>query len=281
MRPFVTAALALAATAAAAAPISQKSGAWWGDLATPTNNQVWMQADFVQPDATVAGTISFPITCTLPQPTTLKLSGITIQVDGNNIVGQNLYGTSAAAYLGRARTVLVDTTKFLDGWHELRARCYAAETAAGPALGHETQVTNGHQLYFKNGNAVIDSHAVTPGILDSHAWYDKDAATGDTINYVYVQLMNGKQLVAAPLTGIVGVTGRVSNAGATTIDHWVVKVDGQAVVELHGTQQLRTYDLDTRMFTNGAHELAMHGHGVARSGKQLAAEVRVPIVIAN
>lgn len=281
MRLLIATLIALFAVAASAAPISQKSGAWWGDLTTPNNNQLWMQADFVQPDATVAGTISFPITCTVPQPTTLKLTGIVIQVDGNNIVGQNLYGTNAAAFMGRARTVLVDTSKFIDGWHELRARCYAAETAAGLEHGRETQVTNGHQLYFKNGNAMTDSHAVTPGILDSHAWYDKDAATGDAINYVYVQLVNGKQLISAPLSGIVPITGRVTNAGTTTIDHWVVKMDGKAVVELHGTQQLRTYNLDTRAFANGAHELGFHGHGVARSGKQLAAEVRVPITIVN
>ena len=88
-------------------------------------------------------------------------------------------------------------------------------------------------------------------------------------------------LIDAPIRGIVPITGRVSHAGATTIDHWVLKVDGVAVVELHGIDSLHTYNLDTRQFANGPHTLAFHGHGVARSGKQLAGQVAVPIVIQN
>jgi hypothetical protein len=35
------------------------------------------------------------------------------------------------------------------------------------------------------------------------------------------------------------------------------------------------------MFSNGPHQLQFHGHGLARSGKQLAGQVEIPIVIQN
>lgn len=281
MRLFalLAASLATATAASAQTRISQKSGAWWGNIPTPTINQLWMQVDGVAPDATVSGNVSFNLTCSLPQPSTMRLTAVVLQVDGTNVRG--VYNANAVATLGQARTFTVDTTRFLDGWHELRARCYAVETAVGPELGKQTQVTNGHQLRFRNGNALTDSHSVMPGVLDSHAWYDSDAATGDAIHYVYVQLLNVHPLIDAPIRGIVPITGRVSHAGATTIDHWVLKVDGVAVVELHGIDSLHTYNLDTRQFANGPHTLAFHGHGVARSGKQLAGQVAVPIVIQN
>src|SRR5205807_1639670 len=126
--------------------------------------------------------------------------------------------------------------------------------------------------------ALTDSHSVTPGVLDSHAWYDTDAANGDVIHYVYVQLLNGHTLMAAPLSGVVPVTGRVSTAGATTAAHWVVKVDGVELVAFHDSTQLRTFQLDTRTLANGKHVLQFHGHGLARSGKQLAGQVEIPIV---
>ncbi len=196
-----------------AAGYTQKASSWWGDPAVPAPNHVEMTIDGVQPDATVNGTISFTLTCKLPQPSTLKLDTIVIQVDGNNV--QAYYGTSARAILGLPRTFNVDTTKFSDGWHELQARCYAMETTIGPELGKQTQVTNGHQLYFKNGNAFVDNRSVTPGIVDAHSWYDTDAATGDSIDYVYVQIVNVHPLIQAPLKGVVPVTGLVTNAGPT------------------------------------------------------------------
>ena len=279
---LAAAACCLASTAAlaqAAVPYTQKAGAWWGEVPTPKINEVWMQTGGVEPDATVHGTISFPVTCTLPQPSTLKLTGMVIQVDGHN--AQEYYGSHAAALLGQTRIFSVDTKRYTDGWHELRARCYATETAATAEHGHQTQVTNGHQLNFKNGNGKADSHGIVPGIVDSHAWYDSDAATGDTIHYVYVQLFHAHSLIDAPLHGIVPITGRVSSAGATTVGHWVVKVDGTALVEFHDATEMRTWQLDTRMLANGAHTLQFHGHALARSGKQLAAQVEVPIVVAN
>ena len=106
----------------------------------------------------------------------MKLDTIVIQVDGNNV--QAYYGSNARAILGLPRTFNVDTTKFSDGWHELRARCYGMETTAGPELGKQTQVTNGHQLYFKNGNAFIDNRSVTPGIVDTHSHLGVYAAPG-------------------------------------------------------------------------------------------------------
>jgi hypothetical protein len=271
--------LALASSAALAAPYTQKAAAWWGNPATPEVNHVVMTTEGVVPDEIVHGTLSFPITCTLPAPSTLKLTGMVIQIDGLN--GEGYYGTHAAALLGQRRTFTVDTSKYTDGWHELRTRCYAVETAAGPELGKQTQVTNGHQLFFKNGNALGDPHSAMIGVVDSHPWYDSDAATGDLIHYVYVQLLNIHSLVEAPLRGIVPVTGRVMNAGATTVAHWVLKIDGAVVTEFHDAVQLRTFQLDTRALANGQHTLQFHGHGLARSGKQLAGQVEVPIDVEN
>jgi hypothetical protein len=284
MRRFATRgiaiALALNAVPALAAGYTQKSSSWWGDPAVPAPNHVDVTLDGVVPDATVSGNISFTMTCALPQPNTLQVNTIVIQVDGTNV--QAYYGSNARAILAQARTFTVDTTKFPDGWHELRGRCYAAETAAGPELGKQTQVTNGHQLLFKNGNAGADNRSVIPGIVDAHSWYDTDAATGDAIGYAYVQIINVHPLVDAPLKGIVPVTGLVTNAGGpTTVAHWALKVDDVAIVEFHDATQMRTVNLDTRQLANGTHKLQFHGHVLARSGKQLAGQVEIPINVQN
>jgi len=271
--------LALIAVPALAAGYTQKSSSWWGNPAVPAPNHVDMIMDGIEPDATVSGIINFTLTCAFPPPSNLKVDTIVIQVDGTNV--QAYYGSNARAILGQPRTFTVDTTKFADGWHELRGRCYALETAAGPEQGKQTQVTNGHQLLFKNGNVFADNRSVTPGIVDAHSWYDTDAATGDAIAYVYVQLLNAHTLIDAPLRGVVPVTGLVTNAGPTTVAHWALKVDGVEIVEFHDAIQLRTVNLDTRMISNGAHKLQFHGHGLARSGKQLAGQVEIPIVVEN
>jgi hypothetical protein len=275
----IAVALALIAVPALAAGYTQKSSSWWGDPAVPAPNHVDMIMDGIVPDATVSGIVSFTLTCAFPPPSTLKLDTIVIQVDGTN--AQAYYGSNARAILGQPRTFTVDTTKFADGWHELRGRCYALETAAGPEQGKQTQVTNGHQLLFKNGNVFADNRSVIPGIVDAHSWYDTDAATGDAIAYVYVQLLNAHTLIDAPLRGVVPVTGLVTNAGPTTVAHWALKVDGVEIVEFHDATQLRTVNLDTRMISNGSHKLQFHGHGLARSGKQLAGQVEIPIVVEN
>ena len=275
----IAVALALIAVPALAAGYTQKSSTWWGDPAVPAPNHIDVTLDGVQPDATVSGNLSFTMTCALPQPSTLRVDTIVIQVDGTNV--QAYYGSNARAILGQPRTFTVDTTRFNDGWHELRGRCYAIETAAGPEFGKQTQVTNGHQLLFKNGNPFADNRSVIPGIVDAHSWYDTDAATGDAIGYVYVQILNVHPLVDAPLHGIVPVTGLVTNAGPTTVAHWALKVDDVTIVEFHDATQMRTYNLDTRQLSNGVHRLQFHGHGLARSGKQLAGQVEVPITVQN
>ena len=262
-----------------AAGHKQKSSSWWGDPAVPPPNHVEMTIEGVQPDITVSGNISFVLTCTLPQPSTMKLDTIVIQVDGSNV--QAYYGSNARAILGQPRTFTVDTTRFVDGWHELRARCYALETAAGPEFGHQTQVTNGHQLYFKNGNRFVDNRSVVPGIVDAHSWYDTDAFTGDQIGYLYVQILNAHTLLDAPLNGVVPMTGLVTNAGPTTIAHWALKVDDVVITEFHDATQMHTVNLDTRMLSNGPHILQFHGHGLTRSGRQLAGQVDIPIVVQN
>jgi hypothetical protein len=265
--------------ASAASATSTDAGAWWGDVATPDINQLWAHVDGITPDATVSGIINLRLTCSTPQPTTLALRGIVVQVDGANVV--TIYNAAAQALEGTPRVYSVDTRKFSDGWHELRARCYSMETKAGPDHGHLTQVTNGHQVNFKNGRPFVNNMAVREGMVDSHAWYDNDSKTGQFIGYVYAQIFNVHQLINGTLSGLVPITARVMTAGGAVVDHWAIKVDGNTLVEFHGSDQVHPYTLDTRKLTNGQHTFAFHGHGLAKSGKQLAGEVHVIITVRN
>jgi len=269
------------AESAIVTPIQQQSGAWWNHVEDPTVNQLWAKVDGVTPDAHVKGSVSFQLSCNTPAstsmtPSTLDASRLTLigQVDSTDVV------VISSVPSGSARTITLDTTKFPDGWHEIRIRCKAKETLAAEA-GKVTAVTNGFPLYFENGKAVGSGQNNGTNYVDAHAWYDKDPATGDAINYVYAQLKNVHSLIDAPLKGTVSVSGKVSNSGATTIDHFAVKIDGIPVAEFAGTTQTHTINLDTTKILNGAHLLSLHGHGMAASGKQLAAEVKVPITVAN
>ncbi len=263
---------------AAPSPIAytQRSSAWWGTSPTPAN-VVTVIAEDVRPDATVSGNVSVPVTCRIPSPSTLRLTAMCLQVDGLNAECH----FNAAVVDGQRRTLTIDSTKYTDGWHEIRARCFASETV-GPEQGHSTQTTNGHPLYFKNGKPIgAGSHSVQPGIVDTHPWYDTDVSTGDSIHYVYTQLLNIHSLVDAPLAGVVPVTGRVMNAGATTLSCFMLSIDGHVVLDLDDGTELHTTQLDTRQLSNGPHLLQLMGEGRARSGKLLRGLVEVPFVVAN
>ena len=148
--------------------IAMKSSAWWGDPANPNPNHVDATVDGVTPDAAVSGNVSFTLTCNLPAPSTLRLNGMMIQIDGNNI--QSIYGADARARLGIPQTFTFNTANYNDGWHEFRGRCFGEETTSGPNLGKLTEVTAGHQLHLVNGNVVSNSSHSIPGIVDSHAF---------------------------------------------------------------------------------------------------------------
>jgi hypothetical protein len=262
-------------------PIQQQSGAWWNHVDDPTVNQLWAKVDGVTPDAHVKGSVSFQLTCTVPpsmslKPDTLDAAHLSLlgQVDSTNVV------VISNVPSGSARTITIPTTQFADGWHEIRIRCKAKETLATEA-GKVTAITNGFPLYFENGKAIGSGQNHGTNYVDAHGWYDTDPATGDAINYVYAQLKNVHSLIDAPLKGTVSVSGRAWNSGATTIDHFAVKIDGIVIAQFAGTTQTRTISLDTTKLSNGAHTLSMHSHGMAASGKQLAAEAKVPITISN
>lgn len=264
--------------------ITMKSSAWWGDPNVPAPNHVDATVDLVTPDAQVAGNVTFILTCNLPQPSTLRLNGMMIQIDGNNIA--SYFGQAARDRLGVPQTFTFNTNAFNDGWHEFRGRCFGEETTPGPDLGELTEVTAGHQLHLVNGNVVSNSSHSIPGIVDSHAWYGVDSATRTEIDYVYVQIENVHSLIDAPLSGTVSFTGNVFPSGAATIDHWKLMVDGVAVAEYHGTTQERTVSLDSTRFTDGQHKLQFHGHGLAPghspdSQRQLAGQVEIPVTISN
>jgi hypothetical protein len=266
--------------------LSMKSSAWWGNLATPERNHVEAVVDGVTPDATVTGNYTFTLTCNLPQPSTFRLNGIMVQIDGTNI--QSYFGADARSRLGIPQTFTVNTATFpSNGWHELRARCFGEETQ-GVETGKLTELTAGHQLFLNNpGKTQSNSSHSIRGIVDSHAWYDVDVNTGIPIDYVYVQIKDVHALTDAPLSGSVPFTGIVSPSGPAIIDHWMLMVDGVAMFEYHGSTQQRTIMLDTTTLSNGAHSLQFHGHGRAPnpdgtpSNRQLAGQVEVPITVSN
>lgn len=254
--------------------ITQRAGAWWGDVSTPTMNQVWVQAEGVTPDGRVSGDLSWAVTGQLPSPTTMTLYSLIAQVDSKDVMKIN------DVKPGETRILTIPTKDFPDGWHEIRIRAKAQETI-GPGAGKVTAVTNGHPIYFANGNAIGTGQNTGTNYVDSHAWYDIDTATGKKIGYVYAQLRNVHSLIDAPLSGTVAVSGRVRKSGETRIDHWMVKVDNLPIFQSHGPTETQSISLDTTQFPNGPHLLSFHGHGLGASGKQLAAQVDVQIVIQN
>ena len=268
--------------------LTMKSSAWWGDPNFPDKNHVDATVDLVTPDATVSGNVTFILTCNLPQPSTLKLNGMMIQMDGNNIA--SYFGTNAQNRLGLPQSFTFNPADYApDGLHEFRGRCFGEETA-GAEIGKLTEVTAGHQLHLAYNRQVSDSsHSIPGGIVDSHAWYDVDVSypNGGTIDYVYVQIENVHPLIDTPLSGSVQFTGKVTASRSdVTIDHWKLMVDGVAVAEFHGTTSERTVSLDTTTLTDGQHKLQFHGHGLAPghppdSQKQLAGQVEIPITVSN
>ena len=259
--------------------LSMTSSTWWGDVANPAPNHVEAVVEGLTPDATVSGSLTLTLTCKLPQPSTLRLNGMVVQIDGTNL--EEHYGADARSRLGIPQTFTINTAAFPNnGWHEIRARCFGEETQGD--VGKLTELSAGHQVFLNNpGKSQLDSSHSISGIVDSHGWYDVDSITGDAIGYVYAQIKNVHSLTDAPLSGTVSFTGNVFNSGPTTIDHWKLMVDGVAVAEFHGTTQQRTVPLDTTTLTDGQHKLQFHGHGIARSGKQLASQVEVPITVSN
>ena len=265
-----------------APPLTQQSGAWWNNHAmdppSAQTNEVWAEVAGAVPDHQVKGSLTLTVTCHLPVVggNTLQLHRMAAQVDSTTVV----QWTPPAVAVDTPKTVTIATQNFSDGYHELRVRCFGEETQ-GPETGKITAVTNGFPVIFANGNATGSGQNSGTDYVDAHAWYANDIATGDFIGYVYAQLNGVHALTDAPIRGVVPINGRVRNSGATTIDHWMVMVDSTVIAMFHGTTQTYSISLDTTKFANGEHLLKFHGHGLARSGKQLAAQVMVKVTIQN
>ena len=263
-----------------AAPLVQSSGAWWNDKsmlgATGQIDEVWAEVGNVLVDHQVSGNLTMPVTCHLPAVAgnTLTVVDMIAQVDSTNVVSISNPGVDVT------HNLTIQTSKFKDGYHEIRVRCKAEQTQ-GTEKGKITAVTNGFPIVFANGTGTGSGQNSGTDYVDAHAWYSTDIATGDAINYVYAQLNGVHELTDKPIKGTVNVNGRVRNSGATTIDHWMLTVDDTIVIMFHGTTQTRTVPFDTTKFANGKHVLKFHGHGLAKSGKQLAAQVNVTIDIEN
>jgi hypothetical protein len=262
-------------------PIKMRSGSWWGDVATPLVNQLWGEVADATPGKSITGPQTFHWSCNLPKfdgfGQTLKLTSANFSFDSD--VQQ-----SFSASPGQVLSYTLDPSKYTAGWHEVRIRCKAAETT-GSETGKVTAITAGFPVQIKGGTSIAN-HSGT-NFVDTHGWYDRG------VDYAYATILNISEVVGKPLSGVIALklTARVS--GDTTLDHFMVKIDGVIAkspdgvpIEFHGTTKERTVYIDTRTLANGTHTLAMHSHGLEtasseKPGKQIASQIEVTIDVRN
>lgn len=265
------------------APIPMRSGAWWGDTATPLINQVWGEVLNATPGRNFTAPFTFQWTCSLPKFTgfaqTLKLTTGSFSVDSS--VQKSVSNPTPGAVL----SYTLDPAKYSAGWHEIRIRCKGTETV-GSETGEVTAITAGFPVQLRGGTTNYQNHSGT-NYVDTHGWYDRG------VEYVYATILNISDIVGRPQSGVIALDLRARRSGDTTLDHFMVKVDDQIALmsnglpaEFFGSTDRRTIYLDTRRWANGTHKLAMHSHGLETSsseqpGKQLASQVEVTITISN
>ena len=263
--------------------ISQRSGSWWGDVATPKNNQVWGELLNSIPGRNLTAPYTFNWKCELPRfdgaTQTLALSSTSFSL--NSSVLKSWSSPTA----GSTYSFTLDPTKYPAGWHEIRIRCKGKETV-GPETGKVTAITIGLPVQLRGGTSTNQNHSGT-NYVDTHGWYDRG------VGYTYATILNISEVVGQPLSGTASIKLKARVSGDTVLDHFMLKIDDQIVTlsdgrpaEFHGTTGDRTLQFDTRRYANGTHRLAMHSHGLEDSsseqpGKQLASQVEVTIRIQN
>lgn len=264
-------------------PVPMRSGAWWGSVATPLENQVWGEIVNATPGKNLTAPYTYRWKCTLPAfpyvRQSLRLSSTSFSVD-SRVVRSFSSPTAGAEY-----SYTIDPAAHGAGWHEIRIRCKAKETT-GPETGLVTAITAGFPLQLRGGTSSFQNHSGVD-YLDTHGWYDRG------VGYAYATFLDVSTLVGKPQSGTISLRLKARVSGDTTLDHFMLKIDGQIATladgrpaEFHGSTGDRTISIDTRRLSNGAHTFAMHSHGLEKStsedpGKQLAAQIELQVVVQN
>jgi hypothetical protein len=267
---------------ALSAPIPMRSGAWWGDTKTPLINQVWGEVQNATPGRNLTAPFTYQWSCAVPKldgnQQTLRLSSGSFSVD--SAVQKSFSNPTPGATL----SYTLDPAKYPAGWHEIRIRCKATETA-GAETGEVTAITAGFPIQIRGGTT--SSVHTGSNFVDTHGWYDRG------VDYVYATINNISEVVGKPQSGVIALDLRARRSGDTTLDHFMVKIDDKVApmsnglpAEFAGTTEKRTILIDTKRWPNGPHRLAMHSHGLEiggseAPGKQLAAQIEVTINIQN
>lgn len=266
------------------APIVQRAGAWWGDVSKPLVDQVWGEVINATPGKNLTSPFTFQWKCQLPvfpgNEQTLKLTSTSFSI--NSDVKQSWSNPAQ----NQLYSFTLDPAKYSSGWVEIRIRCKGTETV-GVETGEVTAITIGFPLQLRGGTSSSQNHSGT-NYVDTHGWYDRG------VDYVYATILNVSDLVGQPLSGTVALKLKARTSGDTTLDHFMVKIDGviarqasnNVPAEFFGTTGDRTIYIDTRQLSNGPHVLAMHSHGLERSGseqpgRQLASQSEVTINVQN
>jgi len=264
-------------------PIPQRAGAWWGDVKTPQQNQVWGEILNSTPGKNLTAPFTYQWKCSLPRfdgsPQTLQLRRTSFSVN-STIQKEWSYPTPDTVY-----SYTLDPAKYSSGWVEIRIRCHGRETS-GSETGNDTAITAGFPVQIRGGTSTSQNHSGTD-YLDTHGWYSRG------VDYVYATFLNLSQLVGVSQSGIIALKLKARVSGDTYLDHFMVKIDGVIATmsdgkpaEFFGSTGDRTIYIDTHRLTNGVHVFAMHAHGIEKSdseqpGKQLAAQSEIRVTVQN
>jgi hypothetical protein len=207
-----------------------------------------------------------------------------------------------------------------DGSIEQRFRCLAFEEADNPfdEVGVPSrkgdEVRNNFDVMAWFGDLVQErvsspdesaNHIPVPtqrtDILDGHAWYDEG------LHYAYSVPENATDLLGKTVSGVIELRswGLACKPGecdpSIGVHHHAIKIeigDKDYWVEQHFSapsdppipqsgDALVTFLLDTMQLSNGWHILSYHMHKIDKrdlaglNGKQLATEVKIPILVSN
>lgn len=259
-------------------PVRIRMGAWWGDVKTPLNNQIWVDCRNCVPGVNVTGKLTLSWSCELPKFSGAEqtLGSLTSQGGATESgVGFSRFSTTAGTLNSRT----LDFSGAAPGWYEARIRCQAKETT-GVDAGNTIFSTVAFPIQVKGGTATHSGHGNPGNGTHNHAWYDRG------IDYVYNGFANVPALVDAPLKGSVSIPLTASASGDSHLDHFKLMVDDVVVTEFFGTGTggKRTITLDTTKLSNGSHKLQYHAHAISdgyRAGQQLASQAELFISVQN
>jgi hypothetical protein len=255
--------------------VGMRSGAWWGDINANDTNQIWADVLDAIPGADLYEPFTFHFGCALPQSAAFKstvLDSASIQLDGTTLrTIDNPDATETFEYT-------LDPAQHQAGWHEIRIRCKAQETA-GTETDQVTAATAGFPIRLRGGTSSYLTHGGGQDFVDTHGWYSRG------VGYVYVTILDVVEL-AKKQSGVIQLELDTRTSGDTVLDQLVVYVDDRVISDLAGPTERHTIDLDTTVLTNGTHELTIRARALEtafseRPGQQLAAQVELSFDVAN